>query len=267
MHPRLSVSAVSSWRASFDDDLAMWERLGIDHVGLSLRKCEEVGLDRAARRVREAGLRVSNIVECGWCALDDRSTWPAHRDRLRAALSTFGVVTVVTTSPAGALEWDAAADAFCALVAPLDAARLAVENTSALRVDLSFVTTLRDTIDLAQLAGTGVCVEVNSCWAERDLARTFGRLGSGEVVHVQLSDFRIGSLSTPDRSVPGDGDIPLAAILRQLDAAGYRGAFELELVGPRIEEEGYEAAIARAVARTNVLLHESLADRGDEPLH
>jgi sugar phosphate isomerase/epimerase len=266
MHPRLSVSAVSSWRASFDDDLAMWERLGVDRVGLSLRKCEEVGLERAAKRVREAGLRVSNLVECGWCALDDRATWPAHRDRLRAALDTFGALTVVTTGPAGALGWDAAADAFCALVAPLDSSRLAVENTSPLRVDLSFVTTLRDTIDLAQLAGARVCVELNSCWAERDLTRTLGRAG-GALAHVQLSDWRIGSLSTPDRCVPGDGDIPLAPILRQLDAARYRGAFELELVGPQIEDEGYEAAIARAVARTDDLLGESLADRGDEPLH
>jgi len=265
-HPRLSVSAVSSWHASFDDDLEMWERLGIDHVGLSLRKCEEVGLDVAARRVRAAGLRVSNVVECGWCALDDRAAWPAYRDRLGAALATFGAITVVTTGPAGSLEWDAAADAFCALVAPLDGARLAVENTSALRLDLSFVTTLRDTVDLAQLAGTRVCAEINSCWAERDLAQTLGRAGR-TLAHVQLSDWRIGSLATPDRCVPGAGDIPLAAIVRRLDAAGYRGAFEVELVGPQIEREGYERAIARALIRTDALLRESLADRGDESLH
>jgi len=173
---------------------------------------------------------------------------------------------VVTTGPARALEWDAAADAFCALVAPLDGTRLAVENTSALRVDLSFVTTLRDTVDLAQLAGTRVCVEINSCWAERDVVRTLGRAGR-TLAHVQVSDWRIGSLSSPDRCVPGDGDIPLATILRHLDAAGYDGAFELELVGPQIEQEGYEAAIARALVGADALLRESLADGGDEPLH
>jgi sugar phosphate isomerase/epimerase len=224
-------------------------------------------LARAARRVRDAGLRVTNLVECGWCALDDRATWSAQRDRLAAALDTFGALTVVTTGPAGALGWDEAADAFCALVAPLDVARLAVENTSPLRLDLSFVTTLRDTVDLAQLGGMRVCMEINSCWAERDLSRTLGRAGSGAIAHVQLSDWRVGSLSTPDRRVPGDGDIPLATIIRHLDAAGYQGAFELELVGPQIEDEGYEAAIGRAVACSDALLRESLADRGDEPLH
>jgi sugar phosphate isomerase/epimerase len=67
--------------------------------------------------------------------------------------------------------------------------------------------------------------------------------------------------------VPGDGDIPLAPVLSALAAAGYRGAFELELVGPRIEEEGYESAITRALTATTALLGESLADRGDEAAH
>ncbi len=150
-------------------------------------------------------------------------------------------------------------------MSPLDTSRLAVENTSQLRVDLSFVTTLRDTVDLAQLSATGVCVEINSCWAERDLARTFGRAGRA-LAHVQLSDVRVGSFSTPDRCVPGDGDIPLAAIVRNLDAGGYRGAFELELIGPQIEAEGYEPAIRRAIDRTDALLGEALADRRDESL-
>jgi sugar phosphate isomerase/epimerase len=35
--------------------------------------------------------------------------------------------------------------------------------------------------------------------------------------------------------VPGDGDIPLARRVGELLAAGYAGAFEIEMVGPRIE--------------------------------
>ena len=264
--PQVVVSAVSSWRQSFDDDLAMWARLGVDHVGLSLRKCEEVGLAVAARRVADAGLRVGNVVECGWCALDDPATWDEQRSRLGAAAGVFDCPIVVTTGPAGRLSWDAAAGAFAGFVAPLrDAgASLAVENTSPLRLDLSFVTTLRDTVDLAASARVGVCVEVNSCWMERDLAGTLRHAGS-RLAHVQLSDWKIGSLTTPDRCVPGDGDIPLARMLRALLDAGYTGAFELELVGPRIEAEGYEHAIGRALARTDALLGEALAGGGHEP--
>jgi sugar phosphate isomerase/epimerase len=263
LYDRLSVSAVSSWRATFDEDLALWERLGVGHVGLSLRKCEEVGLDVAARRVRDAGLRVTNFVECGWCALDDAATWPAYRDRMLAALDAMRVVgapvLVLTTGPAGALEWEDAARALSQVLGPVIAAantasaRVAIENTSPMRLDLSFSTTLRDTVDLAAQLDAYVCVELNSCWAERGFDATVAR-AVDRIAHVQCSDALAGSLTTPDRLVPGDGDIPLAKRLAAFARAGYAGAFELEMVGPRIEAEGYEPAIRRAVAHLDGLL-------------
>lgn len=263
MHPRLSVSAVSSWRWSLDDDLRFWDEAGIDHVGLSFRKLEEAGLPGSVERVRDAGLRVSNVVELGWWQLADRSSWGVQRERLLAAVDS-AVVTgapclVLTTGPAGPLDWDEAVAALGEALAPvLDHAaasgvELTIENTGGLRLDLSFVTTLRDTVDLARGIGTGVCVEVSSCFAERGLDATL--LDAGALLaHVQVSDFVIGSTSTPDRAVPGDGDIPLARVVAACLHAGYQGAFELELVGPRIEEEGYAGAIRRAVTYLDDLL-------------
>ena len=40
--------------------------------------------------------------------------------------------------------------------------------------------------------------------------------------------------------------------------AGYTGAFELEMVGPKIEAEGHESALRRAVGRASGLLEEVL---------
>jgi len=260
---RLSVSAVSSWRYSFDEDLALWARLGVRHVGLSLRKCEEVGLDIAVGRVRDLGLRVSNFGECGWCQLSDASTWPEYQDRLLAAVAAMRAldasILALTTGPAGPLEWEAATAALARVLAPVIPAaravgvRIAIENTSPMRLDLSFATTLRDTIDLAQRLDVEVCVELNSCWAERAFAETVAGAAS-RLGHVQVSDASVASHTTPDRLVPGDGDIPLGRRLGALLAAGYAGAFEIEMVGPRIEEEGYEPAIRRAIARTTELL-------------
>jgi sugar phosphate isomerase/epimerase len=122
-----------------------------------------------------------------------------------------------------------------------------------LRVDVGFVHTLRDVVDLARRLGTGVCMEVNACWAERGLAETIAA-GVDVIALVQVSDYAIGTRSTPDRLVPGDGDIPLERILRTVLDAGYRGVFDLELIGPRIDEEGYDAAVPRAVAQLSSLL-------------
>ena len=69
---------------------------------------------------------------------------------------------------------------------------------------------------------------------------------SNDHLNLQVSDFAVGTLSTPNRLVPGDGDIPLRRIVDQLLDAGYEGVFDLELVGPKIEEEGYRGAIARS---------------------
>jgi sugar phosphate isomerase/epimerase len=262
VHPRLSVSAVSSWRCTLDEDLALWDEIGIDHVGLSLRKLEEHGIDSAIDRIRDAGLRVSNVVEVGWWDLADPTTWPAQQDRLGRATevaAALGGCLVLTTGPARLLGWDDAAARLRDALAPVreaaDRARVPVtlEHTGPLRLDLSFCTTFVDGIDLARACGVGLCMEVSSCFAERGLD---ARMSDARDVlaHVQLSDFVIGSLCTPDRAVPGDGDIPLARIVGAVLATGYPGAFELELVGPRIEAEGYRSAITRSVRALDDLL-------------
>lgn len=256
------MSAVSSWRASLDDDLALWRDLGVDHVGLSYRKLEDAGVDVAVDRVRDAGLRVSNVVELGWWDLADPTTWPAQRARLGRAVDVAGELggcLVLTTGPALGLEWDDAAARFVDAVGPVrDAAdargvTVTVEHTGPLRLDLSFCTTFADGTDLARLAGIGLCMEVSSCFAERALSARIAE-ASDVLAHVQLSDFVVGSLCTPDRAVPGDGDIPLERLVGAVAATGYAGAYELELVGPRIEDEGYRSVIARSVAHLDRIL-------------
>jgi sugar phosphate isomerase/epimerase len=262
VHPRLSVSAVSSWRWTFDEDLAFWAGAGIDHVGLSYRKLEEHGIESSVARVRDAGLRVSNVVELGWWDLAEPVTWAPQQERLGRAVEVAAAVggcLVLTTGPALGLDWDVAATRLRDALAPVRAAAdgahvpITIEHTGPLRLDLSFCTTFADGADLARACGVGLCMETSSCFAERDLATRI--IDARDVLaHVQLSDFVVGSLCTPDRAVPGDGAIPLARIVGAVLAAGYDGAFELELVGPRIEDEGYAAAITRSVRCLDELL-------------
>ena len=71
---------------------------------------------------------------------------------------------------------------------------------------------------------------------------------------MQISDYVIGTTQTGDRAVPGDGNIPLERLIRVVLDAGYRGAFDLEVLGPRIESEGYPSAVRRSVERVSELL-------------
>jgi sugar phosphate isomerase/epimerase len=175
------------------------------------------------------------------------------------AAALVGGCLVLTTGPAYPMEWDDAVAALDAAITPVrDHARvhgvpLTVEPTSQLRVDLSFCTTVRDGVDLARTLGVGLCLECNSSFAERDLVATLAS-ATDVLAHVQVSDFVLGTLRTPDRAVPGDGDIALARLLPAIQALGYTGAYELEMVGPRIEGEGYASAIERGIATLGSIL-------------
>ncbi len=263
MHDRISLSAISTYDWSLDEDLAFYADAGITNVGMSVAKLERTGWEDGVRRVADSGLRVTNLIGLGPFRLDAPANWDAQRERVQRAIEAAAVVAaecvVFTTGPAGRLTWEEAADALAAALAPgVEEARhrgvpFALEHTNSLRVDVGFVHTLRDVVDLARRLGTGVCMEVNACWAERGLVETVVA-GADTLRLVQVSDFAVGTLSTPNRLVPGDGDIPLERILGQVLEAGYEGCFDLELIGPRIDEEGYAAAARRSIERLTAML-------------
>ena len=245
VHSRVCVSGISTWKQSIDEDLGLYEDLGIHTIGAALRKFTS---DDDIDRLAASRLRVANVIGVGHTGLP-YAIDVAHR------LSSPAVV--FTTGAAGALEWNEAADQLTVALAdvPRDRVRLCLEHTNSLRVDVSFVHTLRDVIDLARQLGIHVCMEINACWAERDLARTIAD-GVDRIGVVQVSDFAVGTLSTPNRLVPGDGDIPLRRIIGQLIDAGYAGVFDLELIGPVIEAEGYRSALDRSCTYLSNLLTE-----------
>jgi sugar phosphate isomerase/epimerase len=266
VHPRTCLSAISTFRLSLVDDLAFWERHHIRNVGVSVAKLETFGWEEGTRLVADAvdaGLQVVDLIGLSPFHLARPQHWDSQRARLVHSLETAVAVgaprVVFTTGPFAPLTWDEAADALREALAPvLQEAHsrnvdVAIEHTNSLRVDVGFVHSLRDAIDLARRLDTGVCMEVNACWAERGLDETI-RAGIDRISLVQVSDFRVGTIASSQRLVPGDGDIPLRRILGVLLDAGYAGPFELELIGDAIVEEGYDAAVPRALRNLDALL-------------
>jgi sugar phosphate isomerase/epimerase len=263
---RVGVSAISTFQLSLPEDLAFWARHGIATVGVSVAKLEAFGWAEGTKLVAEAvagGLEVVDLIGIGPFDLAAPDRWDRRRDRLLRAIDTAAAVgagqLVFTTGPFAPLTWEAAADALDAALAPVLAearargVRFALEHTNSLRVDVGFVHTLADAIDLARRLNVGVCMELNACWAERDLAATV-RSGIDRIALVQVSDFKVGTIASSQRLVPGDGDIPIARILATLVDAGYEGVFELELIGDAIVAEGYDDAVPRAIRAVDALL-------------
>jgi sugar phosphate isomerase/epimerase len=233
-------------RQPFEDDLALWAELGVAHVGVVSPKLQAAGWDAAP--VVAAGLRVSSLS----AFLEEEVDW--------SFMHAVGCDLLYTVSGGGATKpWEEAADEFSVRVAPwLSSAtaagvRVAVEPTNPLRSDVSFVHTVRDAAFLARKAGIGVVVDLYSCWYERGLAEVIAE-NIDLVSLVQIGDFKLGTLDMPNRVAIGDGDVPVERLLAVILEAGYEGPLELEIMGPRIEAEGYRAPITRSLERATAML-------------
>ncbi|MFB1297995.1 sugar phosphate isomerase/epimerase family protein [Mycobacterium sp. pW049] len=246
---RLSVHSVTFYGATLERMRSHWEALGVRRLSLIDTQLSEPGLPEA---ISTLGLSVESVFH-------KFDTADGLRRVIDAAAEVDARVIYMLTGGRGDLTWDDAAARFCDAVQPCrdDAAAaglaLAVENASGLYADIHIAHTLRDTIELAESAGLGVCVDLFHCWTEAHLPTLIERaLPRTEL--IQLSDYVLGDRALPARAVPGDGAIPLKALVTQALSLGYRHGFDLELIGPRIEHEGPLEAARRACRAVSVML-------------
>src|SRR5262249_5033462 len=155
--------------------------------------------------------------------------------------------------------WEEAAEAFSKAVAPGAAEAkaagipLLIEVTVQLNSDLHLVHTLRDAAILAEMPDIGINIDMFASCQEAGLKETIKRVMPR--CHLcQVSDYMYGDRCTPGRAVPGDGVINVKRYLGWLLDAGYKGAFDLELIGPRIEKEGPFPSMKRAAEKTSEIL-------------
>ena len=259
--PRFSLNQVTTLSWPFERDLDAYARAGVPAIGVSLHKLEAVGVARGIRLVRERGLAVSCVTSSGPIPLDDAAGAAAAVARAREHLGAAGELgaacLMLLPGASMRLSWDEASAQARDHVAALcpDArrlgVRLALEPVSQLRMDLCFLHSFHDALDFADTLGApevGVVLELNNAWIERHLDANV-RTRTDRIAVVQVSDFKVGTLRASERVMIGDGDIPLRRHVHALAAAGYRGWYDVELLGPAIDAEGYDAVVPRALTR------------------
>jgi sugar phosphate isomerase/epimerase len=265
IHPRLSIDALSSFNWTFEQDLALWRDLQVPYAGLLISKVAD-DLRGKMMRLRDAGIRPSTVVT-GSFDLAAPQSWERNRALLSAIVDAVaeagGETAYMTPGRTTGAPWGEVLDVFAEAVAPSVAyarrrgVRLAFEPS--LRTDASFVNTLRDAVDVAERTGLGVVVDFGNCWMERDLAQVLQR-AAPHIALVQICDVIIGGPGRPSpggRVQLGDGELPLKRLMREVLATGYAGPFDLEVLGPVVEAEGYEPAIRRGVRLASDFLAEA----------
>jgi sugar phosphate isomerase/epimerase len=253
----VSVDAICFPGESWGDIAGHWRELAPSRIGFVSYYLAEAGLPAIQETLRSGGYKLETMTHpfLGSRPLSDKAACAEARGQLEGVLKaaeTLGARSVyMLTGGHGALPWEQAAERFCEAIAPCVAqardagVKLAIEPASPLHCDLHIAHNLRDTVQLAEMAGIGVCMDIFACWTEAGLETTVKRAGP-RLDLVQISDYALGDRAYPCRAVMGEGDIPLEQILGWILDAGYAEGFDLELLGPRIDQAGRVEACRRS---------------------
>ena len=266
MHDRISVNSICFPGAGFRELAGYWQALGARRVSLVSTLLLDEGRVAAQEALRAGDCRVETIAHPflhGRHLEATEASWSQERDTFERVLEdarALGARSIyLLTGGHGTLTWEEAAEVFRAAVAPCVAkARqaeipLMIENAPPLYAHTHIAHTLRDAVTLAQIADVGVCIEFFACWTEAGLRQSIEQAMPRCHV-VQVCDYVYGDRSLPSRAVPGDGAIPVKRMIGWILEAGYRGAFDLELIGPRIDNEGPLNAVRRAAENVGEML-------------
>ncbi len=214
-----------------------------------------VGLDRAVRAVRDAGLDLSGYCRGGMFTSDGARRSEVRDDNRRCvdeakALGASCIVLVVGGLPqysrpgsAPSKDIDAArAQVEDALAEMLDYARqaklpLAIEPLHpAYAADRACVNTtgqaldICDRLDPARSGALGVALDVYHIWWDPDLMRQIARAGKDRLLAFHVCDWLVPTKDIlNDRGMMGDGVIDIKRLRAAVEAQGYSGYCEIEI--------------------------------------
>ncbi|MGB6253132.1 MAG: sugar phosphate isomerase/epimerase family protein [Bradyrhizobium sp.] len=214
-----------------------------------------VGLDRAARAVRDAGLELSGYCRGGMFTSDAARRIEVRDDNRRAvdeakALGAPCVVLVVGglpqySRPGSAASKDIVAargqveDAIAEMMEYARTARmpLAIEPLHpAYAADRACVNTTRQALDICdrldpdRTGALGVALDVYHIWWDPELSSQISRAGRDRLLAFHVCDWLVPTKDIlNDRGMMGDGAIDIKSVRRAVEAEGFAGYSEIEI--------------------------------------
>jgi sugar phosphate isomerase/epimerase len=238
----INSATVKSW--TLEQLVEGCARAGIGAIAPWRDVVQAVGIDKAGRLIREAGLTVSCYCRAGlFPAADDAGRRAALEDNRRAvdeaaAIGARCLVLIAGGLPKGSKDLAGAHrqvhDGLAALLPHARAAGmpLAIEPLHPMyAADRACVNTLAHTNELCDELGdgVGVAVDVYHVWWDPDLPRQIARAGP-RILTYHVCDWLVPTKDLLlDRGMPGDGVIDLRAIRAMVEATGYAGHIDVEI--------------------------------------
>jgi sugar phosphate isomerase/epimerase len=239
----INTATVKTW--SLEQAVDGCARAGITAIAPWRDVVQQCGVERAAKLIRSGGLTVTCLCRGGmFTAAHEAGRRAALEDNRRAvdeaaAIAAGSLILVVGGLPEGSKDLAGAhrqvRDGIAALLPYARAAGmpLAIEPLHPMTAaDRACVNTLAHANDLCDELGegTGVAIDAYHVWWDPDLARQIARSGS-RILSYHVCDWLVPTRDLVfDRGMPGDGVIDLRRLRAMVEAAGYRGHCDVEIL-------------------------------------
>jgi len=260
---RLSFNQATAERASLRDVIDACARHDVPYISIWRHKLAELGLERAATLVRDAGLAVSSVCRGGMFPASTAAERAVRIDDNRRAIdeaATLGAEVLVLVCGAApdrdissAREMVADGIAAIAPYAKERGVRLGIEPLHpAFAAERSCITTMREARLIAERfdsVNVGVVVDVYHVWWDPERAEEIARLGD------RIAGFHVNDWLVPvknvlmNRGMMGDGVIELRRMRGEIERAGYRGPIEVEIFNESLWEEPLDEIVALTMKR------------------
>lgn len=239
---RLSFNSMTADRWSLAEVIDACAEYGIEWIGPWRHKLAELGVDEARRRIDDAGLKVSSLCRGGFFAAPDADEDNRRAVEEAAALGTDVLVLVcgppATKDLAGARAHIEAGIEKLLPYANELGVRLGIEPLHPMMIgERSAIVTLGNALDIAERIGdpgVGVVIDVYHTFWDPDLAANIACAGD-RIVGYHVNDWLANTQHTLlERGMMGDGIIDLHGFSAMIEAAGYVGPVEVEILNPAI---------------------------------
>ena len=244
-----AISQVCTLGASFEQDIEDYAAAHVDAVELWLGKLETYleshSVDDVRRLLAEHEIKAPVAAFQGGLLTSQadarREAWNHFGKRL-GLCAELGVETLVV---AGDLHGPLTQQDLDRVATSLDEAakqaseagvRLALEFQS----NASFGNNLQTCAAIVAETGSpalGICLDAFHFYTGPSKLEDLGYLTSENLAHVQLCDLSGVTreiAADADRILPGDGELPLEAVISHLQAIKYQGCVSIELMNPQL---------------------------------
>jgi len=256
---KLSVSETTTFRWSFEEDVARYAAAAIPAVGVWRHKLSDCGPSRACELLRRGGLCASHLSWAGgFTGSDGRSYRESLEDAVEAVRTAAALrcpTLVVYSGPRAGHTANHARRLFHAALVELApiadelGVTLAVEPMHpGCAAEWTFLTSLDDALELLEAVAHPRVKMVFDTYhlGQGILPPERIEKAAPHVALVQLGDARRPPHGEQNRCRLGEGAVPLREIIAALRAGGYDGYYDVELLGEEIEAVDYPTLLEHA---------------------